>query len=101
MGPMVIDNIRQFYADFAVIGIGGIDKTIGLSVQNISEASVAKAMIERSTKKIVLADPSKFGRRGIAHVAGFHQIDYLVSSEKPSDEICDALAKSNVVLSMP
>lgn len=101
MGPMVIDSIRQFYADFAVIGIGGIDTTIGFSVQNINEAAVAKAMLERCTQSIILADPSKFGRKGIAHVADFNQIDHLVSSQKPNSETCIALEKNGVVLTAP
>jgi len=98
LGPIVIDGIRQFYADFAVIGIGGIDKDRGFSVQHIDEASVARAMIDHSTQSIVLADPSKFGRHGIAHVAEFRQIDHLVSSENPDEEILNALGKYNVTL---
>lgn len=101
IGESVIDGIRGYYADFAVTGIGGIDKEHGFSVQNIGEAAVAKAMISRSTTSVVLADPSKFGRRGIAHVADFHQVNHLVSSEKPDVDICAVLAKNKVTLSVP
>ncbi len=97
-GTMVVDAIQQFYADFSVVGTGGVDKEFGFSLQDIDEATTAKAMLTRGAKNIVLADPSKFDRRGIAHMADFHQIHYLVSSEKPDDEICAALAAANVVL---
>lgn len=97
-GAMIVEGIQQFYADFSVIGTGGIDKDFGFSLQNIGEATTAKAMLVRGAKNIVLADPSKFGRRGIAHMAGFHQIDYLVSSERPDSEMCAVLDAANVVL---
>ncbi len=97
-GPMVIEGINQYYSDFTVISIGGIDKDSGFSLQDIGEAMTAKAMLTRSTKNIVIADPSKFNRRGIAHVADFHQIDYLVTSEKPDAEMCAVLEANNVVL---
>ncbi len=101
LGPMVIEGIGHFFADFAVIGIGGIETGIGFSDQNIDEATIARAMIARSTQSVVLADPSKFNRHGVAHVAEFHQIDYLVTSEIPGDEICTVLAKNNVALKIP
>ncbi|MGR3661504.1 MAG: DeoR/GlpR family DNA-binding transcription regulator [Paracoccaceae bacterium] len=98
LGPMVIEGIGQFFADFAVIGIGGVDPKIGFSDQNIDEAAIAKAMISRSNESIVLVDPSKFNRQGIAHVADFHQVDYLVSSELPDNEINKMLTEGGVVL---
>lgn len=101
LGPMVVENVGGFLADFAVVGIGGIDEKAGFSDQNIEEAVVARAMIRRSAETIVLADPSKFDRHGIAHVADFGQVNYVVTSEVPSEGICRALAKSNVSLVVP
>jgi DeoR/GlpR family transcriptional regulator of sugar metabolism len=101
LGPMLIDSIGNFLADFAVIGIGGVKADVGLSNQNIEEAIVARTMIGRSSETIVLADPSKFNRHGIAHVANFHQVDYLVSSEAPNDDIRAALEKNKVTLVLP
>jgi DeoR/GlpR family transcriptional regulator of sugar metabolism len=58
-------------------------------------------MIARSNKSIVLADPSKFNRHGIAHVADFNQVDYLVSSERPDDALTAMLAERGVALKVP
>ena len=101
LGPMVIDNIGRFFADFAVVGIGGIDSGIGFTDQNIDEAAIARAMISRSSKSVVLADPSKFDRRGIAHVAEFKEVDYLVSSARPGKDVLAALEKNEVALVSP
>lgn len=101
LGPMVIDSIGQFSADFAIVGIGGVDAKFGFSDQNIDEATIARAMIGRSNACMVLADPSKFNRHGIAHVADFHQVDYLVTSERPDEDMCSLLSESGVSLGFP
>ncbi len=101
LGVMVVDNIGKFFADFAIIGIGGVDPGIGLTVQNIDEAAVARAMIARSSKKIILADSSKFDRRGIAHVADLQEVDYLVSSARPGEAVLAALEENGVALVTP
>jgi len=101
LGPMLIDGIGQFLADFAVIGTGGVDAKLGFSNQNIEEAMVARAMIARSAQTIVLADPSKFNRHGIAHVADFRQVDYLVTSKAPDYDTSAALTLNNISLLSP
>jgi len=100
-GSIAIDNIKNYYTDFAVIGIGGVDPEIGFSDQHIGEAEIAKTMLARSNESIVLADPSKFNRHGVAHVADFNQIDHLVSSEPPDDEIHAILERHGVSLNVP
>lgn len=101
LGAMVVENIGKFFADFAIIGVGGIDPEIGLTDQNIDEADVARAMIARSSKNVVLADPSKFDRRGIAHVADLQEVDYVVSSARPGEAVLAALEKNGVALVTP
>lgn len=101
IGSMVIDNIHQFAADFAIIGSGGIDPEIGFSNQNVEEAAIAKVMLAQSKKTMVLADPSKFSRRGIALVAPFNQVDYLASSDIPQPIFCRILAEQGVQILTP
>ncbi len=97
-GPMAVEGIQQFYADFTITGTGGVDPECGFSLQYITEATTARAMIARGSKVIVLADPSKFNKRGIAHMADFAQVDTLVSSAPPDQELCRVLKENNVNL---
>lgn len=101
LGPMVVEGIGQFFADFAVIGIGGVDPKFGFSDQNIDEAIIAKSMVARGNESIILADPSKFNRHGVAHVADFGEVNYLVSSERPDEVICTTLAERGIKLIAP
>ena len=98
MGSMMVENINRFTADFAVIGVGAVDLNNGFSNQNIDEATVARTMIRRSRETIILIDPSKFNRKGVAHVADFNQVNYFVSSAKPDTELCKILELNGVIL---
>lgn len=100
-GTATVENIQNFYVDTAVLSIGGIDVETGFTVESIDEAMVARAMISRSSKRIILADPSKYECKKVVRVAEFRQVDYLVSSARPGKEIVASLEQNGVSLVTP
>lgn len=61
------------------LGVDGIDLDFGLSITNLSEATLNQKMIESAQVVAVLADSSKFGRRGLGRVCGLDQVHYIVT----------------------
>ena len=59
-----IRMLDNFSCSKLFLGVDGIDPEYGLSTTHIQEACLNQAMIAAATKTIVLADSSKFGRRG-------------------------------------
>ncbi len=100
-GTAAVESIQNFHVDVAVLSIGGIDVNTGFTVESIDEAMVARAMISRSSKTVILADPSKFNCKKTVRVAEFRQIDYVVSTAKPGDEIMASFQENNVSLVTP
>lgn len=82
LGSITLKNISEFFADYAVIGAGAIDAGKGIMDPNIDEAAVAKKMIENSDKSIVLADSTKLHKHAVNLVAGWEEIDILVTTSK-------------------
>jgi len=80
VGPLVIEQIQRFQADTAVITVAAFDTEIGAMDSDFDEAQVARAMISRARRTIVLADSSKLGRIAAFKVAKTEDIDILVSS---------------------
>lgn len=80
LGSVTIKYLSEFFADYAVIGTGAIDVNKGIMDQNIDEAAVAKKMIENSDKSIVLADSTKLHKHAVRLVAGWENIDILVTT---------------------
>jgi DeoR family transcriptional regulator of aga operon len=63
-GPMPNISLGDFSCSKLFLGVDGIDLEFGLTTANVMEAHLNREMIKVSQKTIVLADSTKFGRRG-------------------------------------
>jgi DeoR family transcriptional regulator of aga operon len=61
------------------LGIDGIDLEFGLSITNLTEASLNQKMMESALVIAFLADSSKFGRRGLGKVCNLDQVQYIIT----------------------
>ena len=60
-------------------GVDGIDTEFGLTTTNMLEASLNDAMINAAQKVVVLADSSKFGRRGFSKICDLEAVDRIIT----------------------
>lgn len=61
------------------MGVDGIDFEYGLTTTDIREAELNRSMMESAQKTIVLADSSKFGRRGFAKICNMEDVDIIIT----------------------
>ena len=61
------------------LGVDGIDMDFGVTHSNIEEAMLNRRMMEAAHRTIILADSSKFGRRGFGKVCNLDQIDVIIT----------------------
>lgn len=73
------------------LGVDGIDFEFGFSTTDMREAELNQAMMCATQKTIVLADSSKFGRRGFAKIGNLDQIDLIITDPGISDKDRHAL----------
>lgn len=95
-GPQATAFVGQFVARTAILSIGAIDAEHGLTDYHVREAEFSQALIGRADRVVVVADHSKFRRRGFARVCGFDRIDMLITDEPPPDDAAARLAESGV-----
>lgn len=80
---VVGEYAKTMFADCACsklfIGVDGIDPDFGITTTDIREAELNKVMMKAAQKIIVLADSSKFLRRGFAKIADMKDIDYIIT----------------------
>lgn len=67
------------------LGVDGIDLEFGLSTTDLREAELNRVMMEKAQKTIVLADSSKFGKRGFAKICNIEDIDMIITDHGISD----------------
>ncbi|WGL26048.1 DeoR/GlpR family DNA-binding transcription regulator [Pectobacterium brasiliense] len=79
--------IRSFNIDMAFISTSSWDRN-GISTPYEGKAIVKNAVMEVSEKNILLADSSKYGKKGLYTVCGLNDFDLVVTDNGiPSSEI--------------
>lgn len=61
------------------LGVDGIDFDYGITTTDIREAELNQKMMQAAQKTIVVADSSKFGRRGFAKIGNIEDIDIIIT----------------------
>lgn len=79
VGILAEKGFRNYFCDKLFLGVDGFDSGYGLSTPNIEEAHLNQIMIEMSKRVIVVADSSKFNRRGFAFIAPINKIHTLIT----------------------
>src|SRR5690606_21565895 len=79
VGILAEKGFKNYYCDQLFLGVDGFDTRYGISTPNIEEAHLNQVMIEVSKQVIVVADSSKFQRRGFAFIAGVDKIHTIVT----------------------
>ena len=78
-GPYAEDMLIESYCSKLFLGVDGIDLEFGLTTANALEAHLNRQMIAASQKIIVLADSTKFGKRGFGRICGLDKVDHIIT----------------------
>lgn len=79
IGPISEKMLAEFTFTKLFLGVDGIDLDYGLTTTNSMEASLNKEMIKAAQKIIVLADSSKFGKKGFGRICGLEDVDQIIT----------------------
>lgn len=95
LGPLAIEQIRKFRARHAVLTVAAVDENMVMDF-DVRETEIARAMIEQAEEVTILADSSKFGKRGLFEVAPLAAVTRLVTDQPPPPRLADALAAAGI-----
>lgn len=88
--------LQEISCGILFLGVDGIDPDFGFSITNIAEATLNQKMIETAQTLVILADSTKFNRRGLGKICGFDQVDYVVTDDKVSESMIKILEEKGV-----
>jgi DeoR family transcriptional regulator, aga operon transcriptional repressor len=83
--------LDDFSCSKLFLGVDGIDIEFGLTTTNVMEAQLNRKMIAASQKTIVLADSSKFGKRGFGRICGLEDIEQVITDSDISEHMVKTL----------
>lgn len=78
------------------MGVDGIDPDFGLSITNLAETSLDQKMIASAQRVAILADSSKFGKRGLGKVCDFDHIQFIITDNNVSKGMVKKIEEKGV-----
>jgi DeoR family transcriptional regulator of aga operon len=80
------------------LGVDGIDPEFGLSTTDMREAEINRAMMKAAQKTIVLADSTKFGKRGFAKICNLEDVDMIITDNWMPQQLRDQIEELGIDL---
>lgn len=96
VGPNAERMVNNFSCNKLYIGVDSIDLDYGLATTNGMEASLNIEMMKASHKVIVLADSTKFGKRGFSKICNINNIHMVITDSGIPEAICDKLKDMDI-----
>lgn len=78
------------------LGVDGIDLEFGLTTTNLMEASLNQHCIEVAQYTVVLADSSKFGKRGFSRICTLDEVQHIITDSGVEPETVRMLEENGV-----
>lgn len=96
MGPYAEQILNDVSCSILFLGVDGIDLETGLTTTSLMEARLNQRMIDAAQVTIVLADSSKFGKRGLGKICALDQIQHIITDSGISPELVKLLEEKGV-----
>jgi DeoR family transcriptional regulator, aga operon transcriptional repressor len=79
VGHFAEEMLKKFACSKLFLSVDGISLDHGLTTSNMMEAHLNAQMIRSVQKTIVLADSSKFGKKGFGKIAELEDVDIIIT----------------------
>ena len=90
--------LSSFCCSKLFLGVDGIDLEFGITTTDVREADLNKEMMRYAQKCIVLADSSKFRRRGFSKIANLEDVDIIITDRGIPDSIARRIEEVGIEL---
>jgi len=96
VGHYAEEMLANFSCNKLFLGVDGISPDFGLTTSNMMEAHLNSNMIKSVQKVIVLADSSKFGRKGFGKICDIDDIDSIITDQGISEHFRTKLEERGI-----
>jgi DeoR family galactitol utilization operon repressor len=96
VGPMALEQLARFHVSTAFVGTDGFSPDFGLTTHLVEGAEIVKQMAERAERTVLVADSSKFSRRGFVQVLPLDRVDVVLSDTELSQDARERISELGV-----
>ncbi len=90
VGAATVEALGMIHADLCMLGVCSLHPEVGISVPNLDEAHVKRAMIAAAAEVVGLATAQKLDTAAPYVVESIHALTYLVTAPTVSEEMLAA-----------
>jgi DeoR/GlpR family transcriptional regulator of sugar metabolism len=87
VGVPVVEALRQFRADLCLLGVCSLHPEIGISMLDVEEAYVKRAMIEQAAEVAAVAGAAKLGTAAPYVIGPLSALTYLVTDNSIEPQV--------------
>jgi len=95
-GAHALQVLKDISCSILFIGVDGIDLDFGVTISNLAEATVNQKMIETAQTVVVVADSTKFDRRGLGRICSLEQIQYIITDDNVSKSTIKSIEERGI-----
>ena len=92
--------LSNFSCSKLYMGVDGIDLDFGITTTDMMEANLNRVMMQTAQKTIVLADSSKFGRRGFSKISDMEEVDHIITDSHISPATAKRIEEMGIELTI-
>lgn len=92
--------LSNFSCSKLFMGVDGIDLDFGITTTDMMEANLNRVMMQTAQKTIVLADSSKFGRRGFSKIGDMEEIDHIITDSNIPPNVAKRIEEMGIELTI-
>jgi DeoR/GlpR family transcriptional regulator of sugar metabolism len=87
VGIPVVEALRQYRADVCVLGVCSLHPDMGISMLDMEEAYVKRAMVEQAAEVVTVADITKLGTAAPFVIGPLNALTYLVTDSSIEPDV--------------
>jgi DeoR family transcriptional regulator of aga operon len=100
VGAYAENILKDFFCTKLFLGVDGIDFEFGITTSSSMEAQLNKKMMEVVQKVIVLADHTKFGKRGFSKICSVDEIDEIITDKNIPSSMVEKCINSGIKITI-
>ncbi len=98
VGSMAQKNIESTFFTKAFLGMDGFTPDTGFTNRDMERAALASLIVRRCKQCYILADSSKFGHTGMAHICNLDELAGVITDSEIPEKFAKAIKKSGAKL---
>ena len=89
----------EMHADVLFLGVDGFDPDFGVTMPNLLESRVNRAMVKAARRVAAVCDSTKFGRRSLSRIAQPSEVvDVVITDKGLAASAAEALRSDGIAI---